>query len=51
MTNQQQKPENGKASNPNAPPDKKVADKATADNDLTTGHSDDDDGGDDNAKK
>jgi hypothetical protein len=30
--------------------DRERADKATQDNDLTTGHSDPDDGGDDNAK-
>ena len=30
--------------------DREGADKATRDNDLTTGHSDPDDGGDDNAK-
>ncbi len=32
------------------PEDRAAADKATQDNDLTTGHSDPDDGGADNAK-
>lgn len=33
------------------PPDPKGADEKTKDNDLTTGHSEPGDGGDDNAKK
>jgi hypothetical protein len=33
----------------NSPPDPKGAEKATQDNDLTTGHSELGDGGDDNA--
>ncbi len=45
------KPEEAKPANSSEPPDKKGSDKATQDNDLTTGHGDPDDGGDDNAKK
>jgi hypothetical protein len=35
---------------PNQPPDPEGAKRATEQNDLTTGHSEPDDGGDDNAK-
>jgi hypothetical protein len=36
---------------PDGPENREAADKATQDNDLTTGHSQPGDGGDDNSKK
>ncbi len=45
------KPEKANRANSNDPPNKAASEKTTQDNDLTTGHGDPDDGGDDNAKK
>ena len=42
--------ENEQGTKAQEPPDKEGADKATQDNDLTSGHTRDGDGGDDNAK-
>ena len=44
-------PENKVPQQQSGPENREAADKATQDNDLTTGHRDPDDGGADNAKE